>query len=279
MSDKLILITGCSSGIGLEAAVDLAAHGYRVIATMRNLAKQDRLLKAAKARGVTLDVRALDVTSRDSIAAAAEYVHATHGPLFALINNAGFGFGGFFEDLTDAEWREQFETNFWGVLEVTRAFVTRMRQSGRGYVINVSSESGHVAVPALGPYTSSKFALEGYTEGLWHELRPYGLHAVLVEPGMIKTDIFTTNIRLCPASENPKSFYYGWSRRIFEKTMQQYWRRAAPPDSCNATFRAILSDPRPRLRYLVGADAKLVLFLKWLLPERLFLSLVHGHYA
>ena len=278
MADKVVLITGCSSGIGLEAAVDLAARGYRVVATMRNLAKREKLDLRAKARGVTLDVQALDVVKADSIAACADHVQRTYGPLWALINNAGFGMGGFFEDLTDADYRDQMETNFWGVLAVTRAFVTPMRQAGRGYVVMVSSESGRVSIPGLGAYQSSKFALEGFTEGLWHELRPFGVRAVLVEPGMIKTDIFTTNIRLCDESQNPRSPYYQRAQNLLAKTMKDYHARAASPEACNAIFAAVLEDPDPGLRYLVGWDAKLVVFLKWVLPERWFLWLVSKEY-
>lgn len=275
---KAVLITGCSSGIGMEAAVDLAARGYRVIATMRNTAKKEKLLERAKRRGVEVDLQALDVVDPESIAACARHVHATYGPLHGLVNNAGYGIGGFFEDLTDAEYRDQMETNFWGVLAVTRAFLGPMRQAGRGYVINVSSESGRVAIPGLGAYQSSKFALEGFSEGLRHELAPFGVHVALVEPGMIATDIFTANIRLCEAGMNPKSVYYARSQRILDKTMKDVGRRAAPPDACNATIAAILEDPSPNLRYLVGTDAKLVTFLKWLLPERLFLKLVASEY-
>jgi short-subunit dehydrogenase len=243
---------------------------------MRDVRKQDRLQEACRRAGVGVEVVPLDVTRAESIAAAAQHVHERHGALFALVNNAGYGIGGFFEDLTDAELRDQMETNFWGVLAATRAFLPAMRQTGRGYVINVSSLAGYLATPGLGAYTATKFALEGFSEGLWHEMRPFGVRVVLVQPGMIRTDIFTSNIRLCERGQVESSPYWARGQKILRRTMKRFEASAAPVERVSALVATILDTPDPALRYRVGLDARLMAGLKRVLPEWLLLRLIES---
>lgn len=266
-----VLITGSSSGIGLAIAVHLASQGYRVLATMRDPARQGRLAEAARAAGVSVDVLALDVTRPESIEACASEVHARHGRLGALINNAGIGIGGFFEDQSDAEVREQLETNFFGALATTRAFVPPMREARSGVIVNVTSLNGRVATPGLSAYAASKFALEGFSEALRHELRPFGVRVALVEPGMFRTEIFASNLRLCKSrQEGRPSAYREMGDRMLEQVLGQVERRAAHPRKIAHTVAGILADPDPGLRYPVGTDALLAISMRWLLPERLF---------
>ncbi len=185
---SVAVITGTSSGFGLLAAIELARRGLRVFASMRDLGKSATLDAAAREAGVGLEKIALDVTSESSIAAAVREVHDRAGRLDVLVNNAGFGMGGAFEDLSMAELREQFETNFFGTCAVTKAVLPGMRERKSGRVVNVSSISGLVGAPGTSAYCASKFALEGWSESLRHELRPFGVRIVLVEPGTYRTE-------------------------------------------------------------------------------------------
>jgi NAD(P)-dependent dehydrogenase (short-subunit alcohol dehydrogenase family) len=276
---KTVLITGSSSGIGLTAAIEIARRGHHVIATMRDLRKKGRLVAAARRAGCPVEILPLDVTSNESIAAAADRVHSRHGALWALVNNAGYGLGGFFEDLSEQEIADQFATNFFGVLSVTRAFLGPMRRERAGTIINVSSINGRVGVPCLSAYQSTKFALEGFSEGLWHELRPFGVCVVLIEPGMFRTEIFTSNIRMCAAGRTPRSPYYAWGQAILERTLRRLEKSAGDASVVGRAIADAIDDPSPGLRRLVGLDARVAAFLRWILPERVFLELVGSAYG
>lgn len=269
-----VLVTGASTGIGLLTAVELARRGHRVIATMRDPAKQERLQAAARASSVPVTVMQLDVCDGDSIAACAREIHQRHGALHALVNNAGIGIGGFFEDVEEDEIRANFETNFFGLLAVTRAFLGPMREAGRGYVLNVSSVAGRIANAGMSAYISTKFAVEGFTESLRHEMSRFGVQVVLIEPGMFRTEIFESNLKLCRRAQEPASPYFRLSQKLLANIQKQVSARAADPRTVALVIAGVLADPSPRLRYPVGTDARLGIFLKWLLPERLFLALV-----
>ena len=156
---KVVLITGCSSGFGLRIAARLASLDYYVIATMRNLSKQNDLVGEAVLRGGEIDVLRLDVSDINSIKDVVRHIKEKYGRLDVLVNNAGYGIGGFFEDLTQEEIREQIETNFFGVQNVTREAIPLMREQKRGTIVNISSISGLYALPCFGAYNASKWAL------------------------------------------------------------------------------------------------------------------------
>ena len=176
---------------------------------MRNLDRREALDQAFKAAGKMAQVRQLDVTDPDSIAACVE----ASGQVDVLVNNAGFGIGGFVYDLTLDEIREQFETNFFGAVAMVKALLPGMVSRRQGRIINVSSANGLLAPPAMAAYSASKFALEGFSESLRAELRPLGISVVLIEPGMFKTPIFERNRRVAKAAESEDSPFYGRSRR------------------------------------------------------------------
>jgi len=198
MNEKVALITGSSSGIGLLTAIELARRGYRVVATMRDVARRTRLDEAAERAGVAgqLDVRRLDVTETDTIPALVEAVVRDYGRIDVLVNNAGFAMAGFVEDLRLAEIRQQFDTNFFGHVAMTKAVLPAMRRQRSGHIIMVSSISGRVGQPVLSSYSSSKFALEGWSEALRLETFWLGIRVVLVEPGSFGTDIWERNARI-----------------------------------------------------------------------------------
>src|SRR5687768_14210006 len=191
---ELVLITGTSSGIGLSTAVECAAFGHRVVATMRNVERRGALEAAATARGASVSVEQLDVTSA-GVDAKLRELTLKYGPFFGVVNNAGVAVGGAFEELSETDVRDVFETNVFGLMAVTRAALPSMRACERGRIVNVSSVSGRVGLPALSAYAASKHAVEGFSEALRWEVEPFGVDVCLVEPGSYKTPIFLENAR------------------------------------------------------------------------------------
>jgi NAD(P)-dependent dehydrogenase (short-subunit alcohol dehydrogenase family) len=224
----------------------------------------ERLDLAAAAAEVTIEKVRLDVTDEASIAAA---LGALGGHVDVLVNNAGFGFGGFLEDLSMAELREQFDTNFFGLVAVTKAVLPGMRERGEGRIINISSINGRFATPGLSAYAASKWAVEGLSEALRHEMRPYGVDVVLVEPGTFKTDIFDRNRRVAARASSPDSPYYSRSKQL-ERVVELLLAgsRQDPEIVARAVGRVATMKRRPRLRYLVGRDARGQAAAKALLP-------------
>jgi NAD(P)-dependent dehydrogenase (short-subunit alcohol dehydrogenase family) len=267
MSERqVVLVTGCSSGFGLLASIALAKAGLRVFASMRELSRSDRLQAAARAANVTVELVKLDVTDGKSIAAAVTEVTAKAGRLDVLVNNAGYGLGGFFADYTMEELRAQLETNFFGVAALTKAVLPEMMQRRSGRIINISSLNGRVALPAISAYAASKFALEGLSESMRHELMPFGVHVVLIEPGTFKTDAFDRNQTLSPRSNDPSSPYYAMGQRILKMIGEQVAKSKANPDAVSRAIVHAATVKRPRLRYLVGTDARAMTLVKTLLP-------------
>jgi len=173
-AERVALITGASSGFGLLTAVTLARRGWRVLATMRSLNRRNKLEEAARAASVLdrIEFLALDVTDAGQIAELAASIAARPAPLDAIVNNAGFAMAGFAEDVSDAELRRQFDTNFFGAAAVTRAFLPQFRRQGSGHIVILSSISGRMGFPGVGSYAASKFALEGWAETLRLEMKP-----------------------------------------------------------------------------------------------------------
>ena len=269
--NKTVLITGASSGFGLLTTVTLARRGWRVLATMRDLDRREKLETAARNAGVLerIEFLALDVTKSEQIAATADLVAKRSEPLHALINNAGFAVPGFAEDVTDAELREQFDTNFFGAAAVTRALLPQMRRQGFGHVVMVTSISGRLGFPGVSSYAASKFALEGWTETLRYEMNAPGIQVVLVEPGSFATDIWTRNARLTAGLQDPASANASrvpaWRSRI-----EQSAKDRANPQVVADLIARILETSRPKLRYAVGKDARMALLMRRILPAGLF---------
>jgi NAD(P)-dependent dehydrogenase (short-subunit alcohol dehydrogenase family) len=268
--DRTALITGASSGFGLLTAVTLARRGWRVLATMRDLHRSDRLEAAAREAGVRerLEFHQLDVTSADQIAALASLIEERNQPLHAIINNAGFAVPGFAEDTTGDELRRQLDTNFFGAAAVTRACLPLMRRQGFGHILMITSVSGRMAFPGLGSYAASKFALEGWTEALRFEMKPLGVQVVLVEPGSFETDIWDRNARPAAGLLDPASPNAARAARWRSKIESEVHR--ADPQVVADLIARILDTPHPRLRYVIGRDARLGLLMRRLLPWSLF---------
>lgn len=267
-----ILITGCSSGIGLRTACRLAAQGHHVYATMRDLSKQDRLLTEAAKRQTSVEILQLDVTDEDSVREAMAVVEERSGKLDVLINNAGYGLGGAFEDLQEDEIRAIMETNFFGVQRVTRWALPLIRKSSAGKIINISSVAALFGVPVLGSYSASKYALEGFSESLRFELQRSGIYVVLVQPGSFQTRIWLSNRQLAQGWNRPESAYGDYARPLVQNSIKNY-DIMSDPEIVARRIEQVIRTPKPALRYRVGWDCHLVYFLK-LLPFGLFRWLV-----
>jgi NAD(P)-dependent dehydrogenase (short-subunit alcohol dehydrogenase family) len=279
MTDKSVLVTGTSSGIGLETAVHLAERGFRVYATMRDMTRRDALDAEAASRDVQLQVLRLDITDKASIDSAVEAVLAHSGEIYGLVNNAGIVLWGYFEDLSEAEMRRVFETNVFGTMAVTRAVLPHMRAAGRGRIAIVTSVGGKMGSQALSAYCASKFALEGFGESLALELRPLGVQVALVEPGITDSRIWKANRNVARGALDPGSPYYDWfqgTRRVSDRLVR------SSPITCEQIARSIhraLTTDKPRLRYLIGRRAKLVFALRRCLPGHLFERVYFGERA
>ena len=265
MSEKIAVISGTSSGIGLLSAIELARKGFRVVASMRDLGRRDRLDQAARTAGVDsqLDVRRLDVTDFASIAPFVEGVVRDHGRIDVLINNAGFAMAGFAEDMKLDEIRRQFETNFFGNLALTQAVLPTMRQQRSGHILMISSIAGLHGALSISSYSASKFALEGWSESLRMEVNALGIKVVLVEPGSFETDIWTRNVVLGQKAVDGTSPNKARGERMRESVKKL---RKRDPIEVARVIAEIAGNPNPRLRYLVGPDAHIQLWMKRLLP-------------
>lgn len=251
---RVALVTGASSGVGQATARSLAQRGYRVLGTSRNPRG------TGDSPGVAM--LALDVRSDASVAACLRGVTELAGRLDLLVNNAGYELAGAVEEVSLEEARDQFETNFFGVLRMVKAVLPLMRRQREGRIINVSSLAGLAAVPFLGIYSASKFALDGYTETLRHEVKPFGIHVSQVEVGFLRTPMMNNR----QAAAQPIPDYEPWRRRALD-AIREAEERGPGPELVADTVVAIAGSRRPRLRYIVGGQAKLVTRLRRFLPE------------
>lgn len=265
MPDQIALITGASSGFGLLTSIELAKAGFRVVATMRDLGRRERLDQAAAAAGMAgrIDARALDVTKFDAIPALVDAVVRDHGRVDVLVNNAGFAVAGFAEDIQLDELRLQFETNFFGAVAVSKAVLPTMRRQRSGHIIQVSSISGLHGSVTVSSYSASKHALEGWSESLRLEVNGLGIKVVLVEPGAFATDIWTRGAVMGKKTTQDASPNFQRSLRMRERIQKI---PKADPIEVARLIAAIARDPNPKLRYLVGRDAKMQLAMKRILP-------------
>ncbi len=274
MDKKVALITGASSGFGLLTAVEMAAAGYQVVASMRNLDRRTKLEEALAKRNASsaVDIRQLDITDTASIPRVIDEVVASHGRIDVLVNNAGFALAGFLEDISLEELRRQFDTNFFGHVAVTKAVLPVMRRQRSGHIIMIGSISGRCAPPVIGSYAASKWALEGWSEALRIETQALGIQIVMVEPGSYETDIWTRNAQIGSFALTPDSPNHARGRR-FSEHIQKSVHRADPREVAQLILR-IAQNPHPRLRYVAGKDAKMQLMLKNVLPWRRYEKLV-----
>jgi NAD(P)-dependent dehydrogenase (short-subunit alcohol dehydrogenase family) len=266
MSNKSILITGCSSGIGLHAALTLSARGYQVFATARKVQDVEML----QAKGLTAYF--LDVTNTESIKdTLAKVLEQTDGQLDFLFNNAAYGQPGALEDLSTEALKAQFDTNVFGWHELTKQVIPVMRQQGHGRIIQCSSVLGFVSMAYRGAYNASKYAIEGLTDTLRLELKSANIAVVLLQPGPINTQFranalaaFQGNI-VIDASVHKAQYQQQIERLSSEKSNAAF--TLEPLDVTQALIHA-LESKRPKLRYRITTPTKLFAILKRILPAR-----------
>jgi NAD(P)-dependent dehydrogenase (short-subunit alcohol dehydrogenase family) len=273
---RSVVITGSSTGIGEAAALRLDAGGWQVIAGVRREADGRSLASRASER---LGWVTLDVTDHASIRAAALEIDGLLGGrgLDGLVNNAGIAVGGPLEYLPLAELRHQFEVNVFGLVAVTQAFLPLLRRRS-GRIVNVGSVGGRITTPFVGPYCASKHAVEAVSDALRMELRPWGLEVSVIEPGVVTTPIWAKGIRdfdrtmsgLSPEAATR----YGGMIAAFGRILHGSARRGMPAERVARAIEHALGARRPRVRYLLGRDARLRLLLQHALPRRWYDALV-----
>lgn len=265
MDKKSVLITGCSSGIGLCAAEGLAKRGFRVFAT----ARQTKDVEMLAARG--LESLQLDITDSDSVRRAVdEVLKRSGGQLYALFNNAGYGQPGAVEDLRREVLREQFETNVFGTVELTNRIIPVMRAQGGGRIIINSSILGYIALPFRGAYNASKYALEGIADTLRLELRDSGIHVSLIEPGPITSRFRANAHEMFKQRIDAEASFFRDTYRAMENRLTKPGPAAPftlPPEAVLGKVIHALESPRPKIRYPVTFPAHLFAALKRLLSS------------
>lgn len=261
MKPKNIVITGCSTGIGLATAILLKAHGHHVFATARNTNDLTTLKQAG------LQAHRLDVDDSQSIN---NFVKQLPNTIDVLVNNAGFGQPGALEDLSRDLLRAQFETNVFGLQELTNAIIPIMRKQGRGRIINVSSILGLISMTYRGAYNASKYAVEGLSDTLRLELKDIPIHVCLIEPGPIKSEFRHTAVEKFTKAQlldknSPHHERYKQMKAAREKKPDPF---ALPPEAVAKKILHAVESKKPKIRYKVTLPSQLLSLLKRALPDR-----------
>ena len=252
---QVAIITGCSSGIGYETSILLAKNGFKTYATMRNPAKGNKLKEIAENENLDLNVIKLDVTDDYSIKNAINEIIQETDRIDVLVNNAGNNIAGSVEDLSIEEFKEQFETNLFGLIRVTKEILPIMRKQRMGMIVNVSSIIGKMAIPLNSAYVSSKFAVEGFSESIRYELEDFGIKVILIEPGVVKSNFYENTKMSKNSLMDPKSPYHSIAQKIFDAFLPMLQNAFPAKKVAAVILEAIISD-NPEIRYIVGDDAK-----------------------
>jgi NAD(P)-dependent dehydrogenase (short-subunit alcohol dehydrogenase family) len=260
---QIALITGSSSGIGFETSLLLARNGIYTYATMRNLSKSQEILDISKKQCLPLKVLTLDVTDEKSTQKAIDMVLHEQNRIDIIVNNAGYSLVGALEQISMDEIKEEFETNFFGIIKLIQKVLPQMRKQQSGRIINVSSLAGRIGLPIASAYVSSKFALEGLSESLKYEVQDFGIYVILMEPGVIKTN-FIKNLKIGKqviTSENGDVNtssadlpYADISQKRISAFKPRFEKGSSPKEVANSILEAATSD-KPKFRYIVGQDA------------------------
>lgn len=268
----VVLITGASSGIGKAIGENLAAKGYKVYGTSRNVEADTfrEIIPTVNNNKGFLRLIQLDVCSEESIKKALDHIILKEGRIDILINNAGIGIAGSVEDTSIAEAFKQFDTNFFGVLRMCKSVIPIMRNTKKGLIINISSVAGLISIPFQSMYSSSKFALEAMTEALRIEVKPFGINVSMIEPGDTKTGF--TESRIYSEGANENSAYRDKFEKSINAMIQSELNGPGPKKVVQAVIK-IINRKNPPVRITSGFSYKTVIFLKRLLPAR-FVSFI-----
>jgi len=272
---RVVLITGTSSGFGRACALHLSRNGYCVYGTSRS-AEFDRKTVAA-APDTSFKTISMDVRDASSVSKGVSHILKNEGRIDVIVNNAGIATAGAIEEVAMAEVQNQFETNFFGAIRVCQAVLPQMRKQKSGCIINISSIGGVMGIPFQGAYSASKFALEGISEALRIEVKPFGFHVVLIEPGDFKTNI--TNNRIMAKGFHDDSVYADQLNTALP-IMEKEERNGADPHQLALLVEKIINHPNPKVRYTIGKFEQRfsTLFKRWapsLMYERVFMKYYH----
>jgi NAD(P)-dependent dehydrogenase (short-subunit alcohol dehydrogenase family) len=251
---KVAVVTGSSSGIGYEISLMLARNGFLTYATMRNLNKSENIKSVASKENLPIRINQLDVIDDVSVKDAVQAILSETGRIDVLVNNAGYVLNGAFEDLAMDEVKTQYDTNVFGLIRTTQAVLPIMRRQKSGIIVNISSGAGRFGYPGQSAYISTKFAVEGLSESMSYELEPFGIKVVVVEPGVIRTNIVNGMV-VAKKSQDPNSPYL----QIIQKmatVLENMMENGSPPDLVAEVVLNAVTNESPKLRYIAGKDVE-----------------------
>jgi len=272
-SKRTVLVTGCSSGIGLATCHVLSRNNFMTYGTVRNLPKAKKIQDLINRENLSLKILRLDVNDNQSIKLAVKKILTDTGRIDVLINNAGYGMFGPVEEITTQEVKKQFETNFFGTIRLIKAIVPIMRKQGNGTIVNISSMVGRFGVPLNSAYVSSKFAVEGLSESISFELEEFGIRVIVIEPGVVKSDFFH-NVKV--KGMNLESPYHKLMERrvnFLDKAMKN--SLTSSYDVADTILEA-LNSKDPKFRYVIGNDATNSLRMRNSLSDRKFMEWIRA---
>ncbi len=272
-SKRTVLVTGCSSGIGLATCHVLSRNNFMTYGTVRNLSKAKKIQDLMNRENLSLKILRLDVNDNQSIKLAIKKILNDTGRIDVLINNAGYGMFGPIEEITIQEIKKQFETNFFGAIRLIKAIVPIMRKQGNGTIVNISSMVGRFAVPLNSAYVSSKFAVEGLSESISFELKEFGIRVIVIEPGVVKSDFFH-NVKV--KGMNLESPYHELMERrvnFLDKAMKNSLTSSY---DVAGTILDALNSKDPKFRYVIGNDATNSLRMRNSLSDRKFMEWIRA---
>jgi NAD(P)-dependent dehydrogenase (short-subunit alcohol dehydrogenase family) len=277
-NQKVAIVTGSSTGIGYETSLALARDGFITYATMRNLSKAENIKSVATNEELPIRVKQLDVTDDASVENAMQVISSeTGGRIDVLVNNAGYGLNGAFEDLAMDEIKAQYETNFFGLIRVTQAVLPTMRRRKSGTIVNISSGAGRFGFPSGSAYVSTKFAVEGLSESISYELEPFGIKVVIVEPGVIRTN-FGNGLVVAKKSQDPNSPYSQMMKKI-ANSFEELMKNSSSPDLVANVVLNAVKDENPNLRYLAGNDVEQWLGAKRNMSDEEFFKMMNQNFT
>jgi NAD(P)-dependent dehydrogenase (short-subunit alcohol dehydrogenase family) len=257
LNQKVAVVTGSSSGIGLATSLILARNEFYTYATMRNPTKSRSIMDVADKEKLPLQVVQLDVDDDKSVKNAIEKIVAEKKRIDVLVNNAGYGLIGCVEDLSLDEVKTIFGTNLFGVIRVTQAVLPIMRKQRSGRIVNISSVAGRIGFPVTPAYISTKFALEGLSESMRYELEQFGIKVIIVEPGAVRTN-FPVNLKVAKKVMDPDSSYAELTQKVSAGLKHLLEHGTPPEEVAKVILKAVTSD-NPEPRYLAGNDAVMVM--------------------
>ena len=253
---RVAVVTGSSSGIGFETSLMLARNGFQTYATMRNPKKGENIKSIATKENLPIHIEQLDVTDNKSVTNAIQAIVSKANGIDVLVNNAGYALTGAFEDLAIEEIKAQYETNLFGLIRTTQAVLPIMRKQKSGTIVNISSGAGRFGYPTGSAYVSTKFAVEGLSESMAYELEPLGIKVILVEPGVIKTNI-ANGMVIAKKSQNSNSPYSQIMQKMSTSFEHMLENASSSPDVVAKVVLQAVTSENPSLRYLAGKDVEM----------------------